>query len=342
MIRQVLLLAATGFVAALSAPALAVDFKIATVAPEGSQWMQEIRAAATEIKTRTGGRAVVKIYGGGVMGNEKQVLRKIRIGQLHGGAFTANGMAEKYPDIVVYGLPLMFESQQEVAYVRQRMDAKLAKGLENAGFVSFGIAGGGFAHIFANKPVTTTADMRGQKIWVPEGDRISATAMEKLRLAPVGLPVTDVLTGLQTGLLDVVAAPPVAVIALQWHTRVKYMTDVPLMYTMGVMAIDAGTFAKLSPADQTVFREVMGGVYKRLDEHSAKDDEAAQKALQSAGIKVVTANAADVKAWREGVAVANRELAAQGVYTPALLAELQGNLDEFRRQAGRPAAASAK
>jgi TRAP-type C4-dicarboxylate transport system substrate-binding protein len=296
--------------------------------------MQEIRAAAAEIKDRSQGRAVVKLYGGGVMGNEKQVLRKIRIGQLHGGAFTANGIAEKYPDIVVYGLPLLFQSQEEVDYVRERMDAKFAQGLEKVGFVSFGIAGGGFARIFANRPITATADMRGLKIWVPEGDRVSIAAMEALHLSPVSLPITDVLTGLQTGLLDVIAAPPVGVIALQWHTRVKYMTTTPIMYTMGLMAIDHAAFARLEPQDQAVFREVMGRAYRKLDGQGPADDVGARDALRAAGIKFIEAKPAELRSWTEVVAGANRQLGEQGAYTPALLAELQEHLQEFRRKRG--------
>jgi TRAP-type C4-dicarboxylate transport system substrate-binding protein len=330
-----LLLFAHGFCAS----AAAAEFKIATVAPEGSQWMQDIRAAAAEIRKRTEGRVTVKLYGGGVMGNEKQVLRKIRIGQLQGGAFTAGGIAEKYPDIVVYGLPLLFNDQDEVDYVRERMDASFTKGLEQAGFVSFGFAGGGFARIFANRPITSTADMRGQKIWVPDGDRVSAAAMEALRLSPVGLPVTDVLTGLQTGLLDVIAAPPVGVIALQWHTRVKYMTATPLMYTMGLMAVDAGAFGKLGPADQQAFREVMEAVYGRLDHQSRADDQAAQAALKSSGIRLVDAQAGEVESWRGAMAEANRRLGADGVYSPSLLAELEGLLKEFRQRRATAAAA---
>ncbi|MBW7930189.1 MAG: TRAP transporter substrate-binding protein DctP [Gammaproteobacteria bacterium] len=321
--------------------AAAVDFKIATIAPEGSEWMQSIRAAATDIRRQTDGRVVVKIYGGGVMGNERQVLRKIRIGQLQGGAFTANGLAERYANIVLYGLPLTFESQAEVDYVRQRMDAQLLKGLEDAGFVSFGMAGGGFARIFANRPVSTTADMRGQKIWVPEGDRVSTAAMQALRLSPVALPVTDVLTGLQTGLLDIVAAPPVGVIALQWHTRVKYMTLVPLMYTMGLMAVDARAFAKLDPADQAVFRKVMGEVYREMDRKTVVDDAAAVDALAASGVQIVEASAEDLRSWRGAAAGANRDLGQQGVYDPALRQQLEGYLHEFRQQSARAAADTA-
>jgi TRAP-type C4-dicarboxylate transport system substrate-binding protein len=314
-----------------SGMACSAEFKIASVAPEGSEWMQAIRAAAADIKAQTGGRVTIKLYGGGVMGNEKQVLRKIRIGQLQGGAFTANGLAERYPDIVVYGLPLTFASLAEVDYVRQRMDAAVARGLEEAGFVSFGMAGGGFARIFSREAVSTTADMRGRKIWVPEGDRVSTAAMEALRLSPVVLPVTDVLTGLQTGLLDVVAAPPVGVIALQWHTRVKFMTRVPLMYTMGLMAVDVTPFAKLSAADQAVFRKVMGDVYRRLDQQTAGDEEAAIKALVASGITIVDATPEDLRAWREAVAGANQQLGREGAYHVAMRAQVDEYLREYRQ-----------
>lgn len=320
----------------------AVDFKIATVAPEGSQWMQEIRAAAALIKERTAGRAVIKLYGGGVMGNEKQVLRKIRIGQLQGAAFTASGIAEKYPDIVLYGLPLTFDNQDEVDFVRGQIDVSLEQGLEKAGFVSFGFASGGFARIFARQPIDSTDAMRGQKIWVPEGDRVSAAAMEALRLSPVALPVTDVLTGLQTGLLDIVAAPPVGVIALQWHTRVKFMTTAPLMYTMGMMAIDAKAFGKLNTADQQVFRETMSAVYRKLDQQSRADDAAVLKALQANGITLVEAQPAEVDVWRKAAAEANQRLAAEGVYTPALLKQMQTLLHEYRQRASAAAAAPAR
>jgi TRAP-type C4-dicarboxylate transport system substrate-binding protein len=222
--------------------------------------------------------------------------------------------------------------------VRQRIDATLIKGLEQAGLVTFGFAGGGFARIFANRPVMTTADMRGQKIWLPDGDRITSAALEALQLSPVGLPVTDVLTGLQTGLLDIVAAPPVGVIALQWHTRLRFMTSEPLMYTMGLMVIDAGAFGRLSSADQSAFREVMTATYRRFDEQSRADDESSQKALLASGLKRVEASAAEVQGWRNAVTAANKRLGEQGVYSPALLSQVEGLLQEYRQGLGAVAA----
>jgi TRAP-type C4-dicarboxylate transport system substrate-binding protein len=146
-------------VMSLSGIAGAATLKIATVTPEGSQWMKDMRASAKEIKERTEGRVQIKYYGGGVMGNDTKVLGKIRIGALQGGAFTPSALANQYPNLNIYGMPLVFDSEEEAAYVRGKLDSKLQAGMEEAGFVSFGFAAGGFAIIMSNTPVRSLDDL---------------------------------------------------------------------------------------------------------------------------------------------------------------------------------------
>ena len=166
----------------VSVSSLGAVFKIATIAPEGSEWMLQHRAAADEIKARTEGRVVFKFYGGGVMGNDKKVLRKMRIGQLQGAAFSSSGLIERYPDIVLYGLPFIFRSQAEVDFIRSKYDAELIAGLREAGFETFGFASGGFATFMSAQPVESHADLKGKKIWVPEGDETSVLTASCNRL----------------------------------------------------------------------------------------------------------------------------------------------------------------
>jgi len=309
----------------------ATTFKIATVAPEGSQWMVDFRAAGKAIEEQTAGRVKLKLYGGGVMGNDKKVLRKIRIGQLQGGAFTSTGLSERYRDIVIYGLPMAFQTQAEVDYVRQRMDPVLMKGLEDAGFVSFGFAGGGFAMLMGAEPIADIKDLRGRKVWVPEGDNISYQAMEAMQLSPVVLPITDVMTGLQTGLLEYVATPPVGAVILQWYTKVKYVTSVPFAYTVGTLAIDKRAFNRISTADQAIVREVLTGVYKVFEERNRQDNLDAEQALRKSGLKFVKVDPRLVPAWRETAAVSNRKMAEQGVFSVKLLDEFLGYIMEFHK-----------
>lgn len=125
----------------LPATLYATTFKIATAAPEGSGWMREMRAGATEIKQKTDGRVAIKFFAGGVMGNDKSVLRKMRVGQLQGGAFTTGSLIDAAPDADLFSLPLIFRSYEEVDYVRKHMDADLKQLVEDAGFACFGFAG---------------------------------------------------------------------------------------------------------------------------------------------------------------------------------------------------------
>jgi TRAP-type C4-dicarboxylate transport system substrate-binding protein len=304
--------------------------KIATVAPEGSQWMQDMRVAAKQISQRTDERVKIKFYGGGVMGNDKKVLRKIRIGQLQGGVFTANGLADRYRDIVLYGLPMVFRSQDEVDYVRERMDPILAAGLEEAGFVSFGFAGGGFAKLMGQEPVTRLEDLRGRKVWVPEGDQISYEAMRAMDLSPVVLPITDVLTGLQTGLLEYIATPPVGAVILQWYTKVKYVTAFPFAYTLGFMAIDKRAFSRIGDPDQAIVREVMTDVYRNFEETNKADNEKAEEALAANGLQFTELDAEMIPQWRQVVAEINERLGEEGVFSSELRKQLLAYLEEFR------------
>ncbi len=312
-------------------PAHAVDIKIASVAPDGSRWMQQMRAGAEEVGMRTAGRVSIKFYPGGVMGNDAQVLRKIRIGQLQGGAFTAGGLGERYGALNLYGIPLLFRSLDEIDAVRAEFDPELEAGLEQAGFVTFGFIEGGFANLLANEPIHSVEDMRRKKVWVPEGDPISFMAMETLGLSPAVLPVTDVLTGLQTGLIDIAFASPVAALVLQWHTKVKYITDLPISYSMGIFAIEKGAFSALTAADQQIVREVMSRYIGDLDREARDDNRRAAEVLASSGLKTVTVNAADVEVWRSTIQSIYPQLRERPDIDAVMFDRMLAVLAEYRR-----------
>lgn len=314
----------------IPATLFATTIKIATAAPEGSGWMREMRAGATEIKQLTEGRVKIKFFAGGVMGNDKSVLRKMRVGQLHGGAFTTGSLDSLVNDVGLFSLPLVFRSQDEVDFVRSQMDADLKKLLEDSGYACFGFAGGGFALLMAEKPVRTTDDARGRKIWVPEGDPISYRAMESLGLSPVTLPITDVMTGLQAGLVDVIAASPVGALAFSWHTQVKYVTNTPLSYLYATMVIDKKIFSKISDSDQQVVRDVMEKIYVRIDQANRVDNEAASQAMISSGIQFVDSPESEVIRWRSLAAKLADDMQREGDISSVLYNRMQTLLKQYR------------
>jgi len=311
----------------------AVTLKIASIAPDGTSWMNEMRKGADEIQARTDGRVSFRFYPGGIMGNDKSVLRKIRAGQLHGGALTGGGVAEVYPEANVYSMPFLFRDYSEVDYVRERMDPVLLEGIKEKDFISFGFSEGGFAYLMSTSPIAGIDDLRGHKVWVPEGDEISRAAFEATNVSPVSLPLTDVLTGLQTGLIDTVAGSAIGAIALQWHTRVKYLTDAPLLYLYGSMVLKRQAFEKLEPADQKIVQEVMSSVFSRLNKLNRKDNESALKAIQAQGIALVEPEPEERERWRNSVNGAMDKLLQNGLFKAEMLQRVEKLLGDYRKTA---------
>lgn len=308
----------------------AKTLKIATIAPDGTTWMNELKAAAKEIKKRTNGRVKFRFYPGGVMGNDKSVLRKIRVGQLHGGAITGGGLVEINPDSQVYSLPLAFKDHDEVDYVRKHMDQTIIAGLKDKGFISFGLSEGGFAYLMSDKPVNDVNVLKNYKVWAPEGDQFSRAAFESIGVSPIQLPLTDVLTGLQTGLIDTIASSAMGAIALQWHSNVKYVTTTPLMYLYGTLVIQRKAFEKLKLEDQKVIEEVMAQTFIKLDTLNRNDNQQAKQALKKQGIDFTTPSADQQSQWQQAVESAVGNLVDQKIISDAITQQLYKHLTDYR------------
>ncbi|MCZ6724164.1 MAG: TRAP transporter substrate-binding protein DctP [Gammaproteobacteria bacterium] len=313
-----------------SGQSIARTFKIATFAPAGTVWMKQMKKGAEIINEKTQGRVKFKYYPGGVMGNDASVHRKIRIGQLHGGAFTSGGLAGFYPDIQVLSLPMLFNSLDEVDYVRSKLDQVLKRNMENHGFVLLGIAEGGFARIMSKKPMADLKSIRASKVWIPEGDVVVLETYRTLGISPISLPISDVFTGLQTGLIETVSVNSTGAIAFQWHTSTAYLTDIPLIYLTGLLAIQKKTFDKISPEDQVIVREAIGDAFKTLDTLNRADNIQASEALKSLGIKFVKPGPEELKRWKTLSDQAIDSMIANGTVSREMVDLVMGYLSTYR------------
>ena len=308
----------------------ATTFKIATLSPDGSSWMKTMRAAAAEIEQESAGRVKFKFYPGGVMGSDEAVMRKIRIGQLQGGAVPGGVMEKIYPPAQAYTLPLKFHSFEEVDYVRERMDDKLVAGFEQGGFVTFGLGEGGFAYVLSKHEIQSVADLRSHKVWIPNNDPGAQLVVETYGVNAIPLNLADVLAALQTGLVDTVATSPIGAIALQWHTQVEHMNNVPIMYFYAVLALDKKAFYKLNEQDQALVRRVMGEAFDTIDKQNRADNVAAREALMKQGINLVEVTDAQRQEWYQLAAEAEQNLVKKGILSREELDQLDGYLNEFR------------
>lgn len=320
------------FLLACSEIATAATLKIATLAPDGSDWMNRIRAGAKEVTQLTDNRVKFKFYPGGVMGDDKAVIRKMRIGQLQGAAVSSGALAQRSPDSQVYALPLKFKSFAEVDYVRSKMDQTIAEELADKGMVSLGLSEGGFAYTMSKSRVSSVADVLKQKVWAPDSDPMSLATLHAFGIRPIPLSIGDVLTGLQTGLIDTIASFPTGAIILQWHNHVDYLTDLPMVYIFASLVIDKKAFNKIPPADQPIVREVMGNALKGIDSQNRSDNKAAFEALKKQGLKFISPNPEELSTWQKMANAAEAELIKNNVISQEIVTQMDRYLNEYRAQ----------
>jgi TRAP-type C4-dicarboxylate transport system substrate-binding protein len=306
--------------------------KIATTAPDGTAWMKEMRTGADAVKTRTEGRVELKYYPGGVMGDPATVQRKIKIGQLHGGAFTGGEISSANPDVQVYSLPFLFRTQAEIDAVRAKFDDRVKAGFEKSGFVALGLSGGGFAYIMSTREIKTRDDLKAAKVWVPQGDFIAEIAFKAVGVTPISLPLADVYTSLQTGLIDTAANTFAGAIAFQWHTKIKHIVDLPVSYVVGAIVVDKKAFDKIAPADQAVLKEEMAKAFARLDQISIEDNTKAVDALKKQGITVYQPNAEETANWQKVGAESVQKLEGERSPSPELTKAVADELATLRKK----------
>lgn len=309
----------------------AATFKVATLSPDGSFWMKTMREAGKEVEAATDNRVKFKWYPGGVMGDDKAVLRKMRVGQLQGAALPMGELLSFYPDSQAYGIPFLFNSYEEVDYVRSQLDDSLITGFAEGGMEVLGIAEGGFGYFLTAEPVRVPADLQQQKVWVPQNDVVSARLAQSIGVTPIPLTLPDVLPGLQTGLVNTVAVSPMGAIVLQWHTRVAHITDIPLMYFCGVISLTGKSFNKLSADDQAVVKAVFGKAFKLIDERNRMDNVKAFEALTNQGVETVVLTDAERDAWLAMQAPGEQMMQSEGQLSTEALERIKGLVQAFRQ-----------
>ena len=312
----------------------AATLKIATISPDGLSWMKKFRASTRQIEGLTEGRVKFKIYPGGVQGDDATVLRKMRIGQLHGGVLAAGSLTHFYPDLQIYNLPLQFRSNAEVDYIRQEMDQMIADGLEASSVLTFAFIETGFAYLMSKDPVTSVADLKDLKAWIPDGDPIAAELVKSFGVSPIPLNITDVLAGLQTGLINAVMAPPAVALALQWHNHVSYMTDLPLVYIYSTMVMQEKAFGRVSEGDQAIIRSVLSQVFAEIERDTRVDNERALQAISTVGVQSLSVSDDELAEWQSMADLSVENLIKSGEISEESVLLYLRNLENFRTGSG--------
>jgi TRAP-type C4-dicarboxylate transport system substrate-binding protein len=275
---------------------LQAAIKVGVLAPEGTGWANNIKKMAGEIKDATKGNVEFKIYYGGSQGDEQDVLRKIRIGQLQGGIFTGKTLGEISGDVRVIEIPFTFNHDRAKAlktlqnlapYFNQKYEQNKFKNL-----ASFEI---GQVYFVTQKKVQDLNSIKSLKIWSWDGDPIVNTLFESMNLIGVPLALPDVLSSLSTGVVEAAYAPPIGIIALQWNTKVKFMVDFPITYSVGAFLVSSAAWEKISPADQKIVQDISKKYETEINNGNLKDNADALTAMKSQKIEFVKFSDSEIK-----------------------------------------------
>lgn len=261
--------------------------KIATLAPDGSSWHKAFKQVARDVKEQTDGRIALKIYAGGVMGDEPAMVRKMRTGQLDGAAVTNVGLGEINAQLLMLQLPLLFRNNDELDRVRGAMSSKFEGLLDAAGFRLSGWGDVGFTYLFSNSPIKKPADAKATKMWVWASDPVSREVMKVAGINAIPLDLPDVLPSLQTGVIDAFMNSPYGAIALQWYTKAAYITNLKLAVTIGGSVMTTTAWNKLSDADKQIIQDIAHAKHGALLTRIRKDNTKAVDALKDKGMEVI-------------------------------------------------------
>ena len=306
--------------------------KFATIAPEGSTWTNVMREYDAAIRKESGGRLAFKIYAGGVQGEDKDVIKKIRIGQLHSAGFTGVGLGEIAPMVRILDSPFLFRSYEEVDHVYETFQKEFEQAFADKNYVLLGWAEVGFVYVFTNTPVRTVADMDGVKMWMWEGDPVAEATFKAFGVNPIPLSIVDVLTSLQTGLINGAYVSPYAAVALQWNTRVKYMMSVPLADACGAVVVSRKIYDSL-PADLQEILLRNGRKYMReLTRKSREENAAAIQTLKKNGVLVI--DVASEKTLQEYVKLGGQARASLvgRLYDGQFLQKVEAAIENYRKK----------
>jgi TRAP-type C4-dicarboxylate transport system substrate-binding protein len=263
-------------------------FKVASLAPEGSVWAKTFRNFTREVEEKSGGEIGFKIYAGGVMGDDRAMYRKMRVGQLNGGGFTMTGISEVVPDFRALGIPFMFNTYEEVDQVKEKLLPRFEKEFDKKGMVLMAMSEVGFIYTMSTNSISTLDELKQSKAWAPEGDPISMVLLETVGVTPIPLSIPDVLTSLQTGLIDTTFNSYYGSIVLQWFTKISYITEIPFVYAYGAFVLDKKTFSKLPSNYATMMKTAAQSHFEKLLIDTRKSNEESKQVLIDNGISLVT------------------------------------------------------
>ena len=287
-----------------------VTIKLATIVPDGSVWDKSLKKMGVDWAAATGGRVTTTVYSGGTQGDDPTVLRKIRLNALQAASITSVGLASIDWSFNVFNVPFFFQNYDELNAVIEKLTPELRKRAEAKGFVLVHWGHAGWLQIFSKRPVQTLADLKGLKLFTSAGDDRMTQWYKANGFQPRAMAMTDILTGLSTGMIEAMPSTPLASMAYQWHKQTPFMLDIGLAPLMGATVVAKRTWDGIPAADRAKMLDVSAGVEQQLRADVPKGDALAVTLMGAQGLKVTKATGDE---WQHEAETLSRTMRGQMV-----------------------------
>jgi TRAP-type transport system periplasmic protein len=275
-----------------------VTLKIATVMPRGGPWANAMTRMAVQVKKKTRGKVVIKIYFGAVAGTEQRALNRMKIGQIQGLVAASAALSSIDSSIRVLELPMLYRSYKEFRFVVKSMEPIFRKRFKKRGYRLLAMASVGWIYVYSKNPIRSLSDLRRCTIWRWKHDPMANAMFKIMGMRTQTLPVTDVLASLQAGTIDTVYGMPHITQALQWHTSVKYALDFKIVMAIGLGLVRNDAFAKLTPGQQKILEDEGRIMQRYLNRTSASINTKAMRSMRRSGLKLLKPSASFFKGLR--------------------------------------------
>ncbi|OQW98407.1 MAG: hypothetical protein BWK74_04610 [Desulfobacteraceae bacterium A6] len=309
--------------------ARATVIKIALVTPEGSTWTKTLHKMAEEVRARTNGEIEFKVYAGGISGDELDIIRKMQAGRIHAAGFSGVGLGVLLPEIRILEAPLLFKNYGEIDYVKEKLYSEFAAGFALKNYILLGFVEAGFVYFFSSSEISKPDALKNIKMWVWQGDTVAQTFLSTFGIKTYPLHLSDVSTGLETGMIDSFYSPILASVAFQWHTKIKYILDYPMVNSTGGLLMDRKMFDGLSGKNQEILKDAAKKYCTELVRLTRRDNDEARMVLRDSGIKFVLPLKQEISSFQDS-ALKTYEKNIPEIYSRELFKRVKEILKEYR------------
>tara|TARA_B100000902_G_scaffold205544_2_gene195957 strand:- start:3846 stop:4823 length:978 start_codon:yes stop_codon:yes gene_type:complete len=276
-----------------------IIIKLATVAPEGTEYYNLLFEMGQRWQQETNGQIQLRIYPNGVVGGESDTIRKMRVGQIQASAMSSIGLAELTDQIQAFTLPMGFKNYEEIDRVKNVMFGDISEGLSQSGFKLLFLVDIGWVYWFSTEEISVPQDLMDAKIYTTGGDYVTVELFKKFGFNAIPVSETDILTSLQTGMINSMQTVPILSLSSGWSALMPNMLDLKWGAFVGAVIVDERVWKKIKPEHQKIMMDIAQDIGKKYQKSGREMEKKAIDVMQQYGMKIKKPSDKEIAIWND-------------------------------------------